>query len=73
MRLMTSSNCGLGVDQIVVLLRQELMPLLGLLVFLDGDEIHRAHFVQLLLQRLDLLRDGVPIRAPRRSRPFLRA
>jgi len=52
---MTSSSCVLALDQVVVLLRQERMALLGLLVFLDGDEIHRADFVEPFLQRLDLL------------------
>ena len=41
----------LGLDQIVVLLGQELMALLGFLVFLDGHQVHRAHFVDARLQR----------------------
>ena len=52
----------LGLNQIVVLLGQKLITLLGFLVFLDGHEIHRADFVEPLLQGLNLLRDGVPIR-----------
>ena len=72
MRLMTSSNCALACDQVVVLLGQELMALLGFLVFLDGHEVHRADLVEALLQRLDLLRDGVPIRAHAARGHFLR-
>jgi hypothetical protein len=53
----------LGVHQVVVLLREELMALLGFLVFLNGHEIHRPHFVNLGLQAFHLLRDGVPVRA----------
>jgi hypothetical protein len=52
---------GLGLNQIVVLLAQELITLFGFLVFLDGDQIDRPHFIQSLLQRFDLFGDGGPI------------
>ena len=48
------------------------MALLGFLVFLDGHQVHRAHFVEPLLQRLDLLRHGVPIRRRAARRHFFR-
>ena len=48
------------------------MALLGFLVFLDGHQVHRADFVEPLLQRLDLLRHGVPIRGRAARRHFLR-
>ena len=54
-----------------MLLAEELIALLGFLVFLDGDQIHRAHFVEALLQRVDLFGNRVPIRSRARWRPFL--
>ena len=51
----------LGRDQVVVLLAEELVALLGLLVFLDGHQVHRPHLVNALLQVLDLPGDGRPI------------
>ena len=60
----------LGRDQIVVLLGQELIALLGLLVFLDGHQIHRADFVEPLSATP---RPAAPRRSnpwPRRSPPF---
>ena len=60
----------LGLDQVVVLLAEELVALLGLLVFLDGHQVHRPHLVDALLQRLDLLRHGVPIGRRAARRPF---
>ena len=62
----------LGLDQVVVLLAQELVALLGFLVFLDSDEVHRPHLVDALLQRLDLLGDGSPIRGGARGGHFIR-
>ncbi len=56
----------LGLDQVVVLLAEELVALLGFLVFLDGHQVHRPHLINARLQRLDLLRHGAPIR--RRAR-----
>ena len=61
MRLMTSSNCVLGLHQVVVLFAEELVALLGFLVFLDGHQVHRPHLVQPLLQR------APPGRPPRSS------
>ena len=55
-----------------MLLGQKLITLLGLLVFLDGHQVHRADFIEPLLQRLDLLRDGIPIRGRARRRHFFR-
>ena len=72
MRLMTSSNCVLAWTKIVVLFAEELVALLRLFVFLDGDEVDRPHFIQALLQRLDLLRDRGPVRRAARRRHFLR-
>jgi hypothetical protein len=63
MRLMTSSNCALALTRSSCCFGQKLMALLGLLVFLNGHEVDRADFIEPFLQRLDLLRDGVPIRA----------
>ena len=40
----------LGLDQVVVLLAEELVALLGFLVFLDGHQVHRPHLVDALLQ-----------------------
>jgi len=55
-----------------MLLGEKLITLLGFLVFLDGHEVHRADFVEPLLQGLDLLRDGLPIRGRARRRHFFR-
>ena len=63
----------LGLHEIVVLLAEELVALLGFLVFLDGHQVHRPHFVDALLQRLDLLRHRRPNRWPRPLPPFLPA
>ena len=70
MRLMTSSNCVLALTKSSCCCGEELVALLGFLVFLDGHQIDRAHFVEPLLQRVDLLRHRRPIRALRRWRPF---
>ena len=59
-----------GLNQVVVLLAEELVALLGFFVFLDGHQVHRPHLVDALLQRFDLLGDGRPNPWPRRPRPF---
>ena len=48
-------------DQIVILPGQKLVALFGLLVFVDGDEVDRPHFVDAFLQDGHLLRHGIPV------------
>ena len=48
------------------------MPLLGLLVFLNGDEIHRPHFVHSLLQIRHLPGHRVPVGGGAAGRHFFR-
>ena len=55
-----------------MLLAQELVALLGFLVFLDGHQVHRPHLVDALLQRLDLLRHGGPVGGRAGGGHFLR-
>ena len=38
-----------GFDEVVMLCGQKLVPLLGFLVLLDGDEVHRPHAVDAIL------------------------
>ena len=70
MRLMTSSSCALAWTRSSCCLAQELVALLGFLVFLDGHEVDGAHFVDARLQGFDLLGDGVPIGRRAGWRPF---
>jgi len=50
-----------GLGQVVVLFCQELMALLGLLVFLNGHQVDRADLVQPPLQGGNLFRDRRPV------------
>ena len=55
-----------------MLLAQELVALLGLLVFLDGHQVHGPHLVNALLQALNLLRHCIPIGGHPRGSHFFR-
>ena len=51
----------LGLDEIVVLRGKKFITLLGFLVFLNGDEVDRAHAVDAVLQLGDLVLDTFPV------------
>ena len=57
---MISSSCDLP-GQGRHIAGQELVALLGFLVFLNGDEVHGTDLIQPLLQRLDLQLNGRPV------------
>ena len=62
----------LRLHQILVLPGEELIPLLGLLVFVDRHQVHRPHLVDALLQSDRLFCDGVPIGGDAAGGHFLR-
>ena len=45
-----------------MLLAEELVALFGFFIFLDRDQIDRAHFLDASLKRLHFLGNGIPIR-----------
>ena len=63
----------LGLNEVVILAAEELVALFGLLVFVNGDEIDRPHFIDALPQGGHLLRHGIPVGRGAAGGHFLRS
>ena len=50
-----------GLDKVITLFGQELIPLLGLLVLRDGHQVDRPHFINASLQCANVPPDFLPI------------